>query len=220
MTHDYLTGRDVVHNVWGSENVSLYAMPNGTGAGPAVWCHALLPDYHAFRGNYGGYAFPLYDRRLNINASNLSAALVESLSVAYGQPVAPEGVFDAMLCLLSASSYTRRFAEDLEDVFPHVPFPARHAVLEDAVQIGREIRAVETSRASRARLIAGPALPECLTNRGVLSRRSTIPTAALRCAPTGLAASPESRWRSGAFRSAAIALCRVGSSRVSACRPI
>jgi hypothetical protein len=49
-----------------------------------------------------------------------------------------------MLCLLSARSYTRRFAEDLEDVFPHVPFPARHAVFEDAVRIGREIRAIET----------------------------------------------------------------------------
>ena len=36
-----------------------YAMPCGTGAGPAVWCHGLLPDYHAFRGSYGGYAFPL-----------------------------------------------------------------------------------------------------------------------------------------------------------------
>lgn len=49
-----------------------------------------------------------------------------------------------MLCLLSARSYTRRFAEDLEDVFPHVPFPARHAVFEDAARIGQEIRAVET----------------------------------------------------------------------------
>lgn len=70
--------------------------------------------------------------------------MIESLSAAYGRPVAPEDVFDAMLCVLSARSYTRRFAEDLEDVFPHVPFPARHAVFTDAVRIGREIRAVET----------------------------------------------------------------------------
>jgi Type ISP C-terminal specificity domain len=133
-----------MQRVWGSENVGLYALPGGTGAGPAVWCHGLLPDYHAFRGSYGGYAFPLYDRRPRVNGSNLSSALIESLSVAYGQPVAPEDVFEATLCLLSARSYARRFAEDLEDVFPHVPFPARHAVFEDAVRIGREIRAVET----------------------------------------------------------------------------
>jgi predicted helicase len=133
-----------MQRVWGSENVGLYAMPSGTGVGPAVWCHSLLPDYHAFRGSYGGYAFPLYDRRPRVNGCNLSAALIESLSVAYGQPVAPGDVFDAILCLLSARSYTRRFAEDLEDIFPHVPFPARHAAFEDAVRIGRDIRAVET----------------------------------------------------------------------------
>jgi predicted helicase len=119
-------------------------LPGGTGAGPAVWCHGLLPDYHAFRGCYGGYAFPLYDRRARVNGSNLSLPLIESLCTAYGLPVVPEDVFDAILCLLSASSYTRRFAEDLEDVFPHVPFPARHAAFEDAVRVGREIRAVET----------------------------------------------------------------------------
>jgi hypothetical protein len=67
-----------------------------------------------------------------------------NLSAAYGEAVAAEDLFDAILCLLSASSYTFRFAEDLEDVFPHVPFPALHAVLQEAVRIGREIRAVET----------------------------------------------------------------------------
>src|SRR5258708_13045256 len=74
---------------------------------------------------------------------NISSALIASLSAAYGEPVAAANVFDAILCLLSATSYTLRFAEDLEDVFPHVPFPARHAIFEDAVRVGREIRAVE-----------------------------------------------------------------------------
>lgn len=35
------------------------------------------------------------------------------------------------------------FAEDLEDVFPHIPFPADHAVLMRAVAVGAEIRAIE-----------------------------------------------------------------------------
>ena len=125
-------------------NVGLYAMPSGTGAGPAVWCHGIIPDYHAFRGSYGGYAFPLYDRRPDIDAPNISPALIESLSTAYGEPVPAEDVFAAILCLLSATSYTLRFAEDLEDVFPHVPFPAQLAVLQSAARVGREIRAVET----------------------------------------------------------------------------
>src|SRR5262249_29247922 len=107
--------RPDMQRVWGIENLCLYALPNGTGAGPAVWCHGLLPDYHAFRGSYGGYAFPLYDRRPRVNASNVSPSLVENLGVAYGTAVQAEDVFDVILCLLSATSYTRRFAEDLED---------------------------------------------------------------------------------------------------------
>jgi predicted helicase len=137
------------HEVWkrdppSNRNFGLYAMPFGTGAGPAVWCHGLLPDYHSFRGSYGGYAFPLYDRRPRVNGSNLSPAVAEGLGAAYGEPVAVEDVFDAILCLLSAASYTRRFADDLENTFPHVPFPARSAVFQDAARIGRDVRAVET----------------------------------------------------------------------------
>jgi len=136
--------RPELQEVWGGNNVCLYAMPGGTGAGPAVWCHGLLPDYHAFRGSYGGYAFPLHDRRPNIDRPNIPPALIRSLSRAYGDPVPAEDVFDAILWLLSATSYTLRFAEDLEDVFPHVPFPHEPEVFRDAVRIGREIRAVET----------------------------------------------------------------------------
>ena len=55
-----------------------------------------------------------------------------------------EDVFDAILCIPSASSYTLRFAEDLEDVFPHVPFPTQFTVFRDAVRLGREIKSIET----------------------------------------------------------------------------
>jgi len=50
--------RPELQSIWGANNVALYAMPFATGAGPAAWCHGLLPDYHAFSGR-GGYAFPL-----------------------------------------------------------------------------------------------------------------------------------------------------------------
>jgi predicted helicase len=136
--------RPELQETWGENNAALYAMPGGTGSGPAVWCHGLLPDYHAFRGSYGGYAFPLHDRRPETNAPNISPELIQSLSRAYGEELAADGVFDAILCLLSATSYTLRFAEDLEDVFPHVPFPGEPDVFQQAVRIGREIRAVET----------------------------------------------------------------------------
>ncbi len=119
-------------------------MPVGTGAGPAVWCHALLPDYHSFRGSYGGYAFPLWDRRNGPDAHNLNPVLLAGLTAAYDKKVSADQVFDCMLCLLSAKSYTLNFAEDLEDVFPHIPFPAQHKVFLEAAALGADIRAVET----------------------------------------------------------------------------
>lgn len=135
--------RPDLQRVWGESNVGLYAMSFGTAAGPAVWCHGSLPDYHSFSGR-GGYAFPLYDRRDGHGPHNLKPELVQSLTDAYGVAVTPEQTFDAILCLLSARSYTRRFAEDLEDVFPHVPFPSSPQVFADAARLGAEIRAVES----------------------------------------------------------------------------
>ena len=133
-----------MQRVFGTSNLCLYAMPAGTNAGPGVWCHALLPDYHAFRGSYGGYAFPLWDRRGGPDAHNLNPTLLAGLTAAYGKKVSPSQVFDCMLCLLSAKSYTLDFAEDLEDVFPHIPFPAEHKVFLEAAELGEDIRAVET----------------------------------------------------------------------------
>lgn len=133
-----------LQRVWGADNVALYALPAGTGAGPAVWCHGLLPDYHAFRGSYGGYAFPLHDRRPEVASTNLSEELIGGLSALYGAAVAPEDAFNAILCLLSARSYTLRFAEDLEDVFPHVPFPADYETFMRAALLGADIQAVQT----------------------------------------------------------------------------
>ena len=180
--------RPELQSAWGAQNFALYAMPGGTGAGPAVWCHGLLPDYHAFRGR-GGYAFPLYDRRPDVGAANVSTALTRRLSAAYGETVGPEDVFDAILCLLSASSYTPRFAEDLEDVFPHVPFPAGYHAFKEARRIGGEIRAVET-------FSRGPG-PDYLTPG--LARLATQPRGAV--AP-------------GDYADGAVALCANGSGRV------
>ena len=200
--------------------MGLYALPSGTGAGPAVWCHGLLPDYHAFRGSYGGYAFPLYDKRPRVNGSNLSATLIESLSAAYGQPVVSEDVFDAILCLLSARSYTRRFAEDLEDVFPHVPFPARHAAFEDAVRIGREIRAVETFAREPREAYRRPGFARVVTRPSGAVAAVELTEGGITLCSEGPAGSPGSRRRCGALRSAVIACSHAGSSCELACRLI
>jgi hypothetical protein len=129
---------------WGHSNTCLFALPANTGRGAAVWSYSDYPDRHAFRGSYGGYAFPLYDRRSGPTATNISPTLITGLGTAYGETIAPEDIFDAILALLSARSYARRRAEDLEDVFPHVAFPADLDEFQNAARIGAEIRAVET----------------------------------------------------------------------------
>ena len=135
--------RPALAAAWGETNRCIYGMPSGTGAGPALWTHGVLPDRHAFRGSYGGYAFPLWDRRYGPAAHNLNPALLAGLGAVYGRAVTPEAAFNAIIALVSASSYTMRFAWDLEEVFPHIPFPADSGVFDQAAQIGAEIAALQ-----------------------------------------------------------------------------
>ena len=179
--------RPDLRDAWGNQNAGLYTLPGGVGEGPAVWCHGLLPDYHAFRGSYGGYAFPLYDNRPGHGPFNITPDLLAALGEAYGAPASAADVFDAVLALLSATSYTTRFGEDLEDVFPHVPFPADPAVFAEAARLGAAIRAVETF-----------ARPPADAYRG-LARAVTAPTGPLQAR----------EWRDGE-----IALCADGSGRI------
>lgn len=136
--------RPDLQQVWGTENVAVFSLPSGINAGPGIWCHHLYPDRHAFRGSYGGYAFPLYDRRAGHDPINLSPNLLDGLELAYNGPIDPQTVFDGILALLSATSYTLRFAEDLEDTFPHVPFPVEKGLFDRAAAVGKQIREVET----------------------------------------------------------------------------
>jgi len=181
--------RPELQAVWGNNNVALFGMPFGTGAGPAVWCHGSLPDRHAFSGR-GGYAFPLRDHRPGYGPFNIAPALLEGLAMAYGAAVSAQDAFDAILALLSAKSYTLRFAQDLEDTFPHVPFPADHALFQNAAALGREIRAVQTyARAPGAAFLTS-----------AIARVETTPTGALHA---GQRVNDE------------IFLCADGSGRVS-----
>jgi predicted helicase len=128
---------------WGQVNSALMCLPGGTGAGPAVWSHHLKPDQHAFRGSYGGWIYPLHDPTSEIGHF-IDPRVVAALGEAYGAPVDPQQIYDAILALLSASSYTIRFAHDLEDDFPHIPFPAERACFDRAAAVGERIRTLQS----------------------------------------------------------------------------
>jgi hypothetical protein len=158
--------RPELQAAWGAENVALFAPGDGIGAGPATWAHSVLPDQHAFRGSYGGWVFPLRNHAGEGQGHYLIPTLLRSFSIAYGVAVTPEQIFDVALALLSATSYTTRFSRDLENEFPHVPFPADIELFHRAAMIGARLRAVQGLAAPketfrRARLVgqgSGPAL--------------------------------------------------------------
>lgn len=135
--------RTDLQNAWGAQNIALFCLSAGTGAGPAVWCHGHKPDQHSFSGR-GGWVFPLVNHAGEGRGHFLSPHVIPGLSGAYGFEVAPQQVFDCVLALLSARSYTTRFAFDLQDGFPHVPFPADPQLFLKAVEIGSRIRQLET----------------------------------------------------------------------------
>lgn len=135
---------DLVRN-WGDTNVALMCLPGGTGTGPAIWSHGLKPDQHAFRGSYGGWIYPLRDPITEVGHF-IDPPIMAALDEAYGGAVEPQQVYDAILALLTATSYTTRFAHDLEDDFPHIPFPANRDIFERAAAIGSRIRELEGFR--------------------------------------------------------------------------
>jgi hypothetical protein len=128
---------------WGDRNFGLMTMQGGIGSGPAVWCHGMLPDQHSFRGSFGGWVFPLFNHNAETRGHYFTPDLMRALALAYGDAPAAQDVFDAVLALLSATTYTTRFAHDLEDDFPHIPFPSDHAIFREAVEIGARIRVLE-----------------------------------------------------------------------------
>ena len=156
--------RPPLQAAWGPTNFALFALEDGTGAGPAVWCHGLKPDQHAFN-NRGGWVFPFRNHNAEGSGHYLSPALVRGLAAAYGAPVAALDTFDAILALLSATSYTTRFALDLEDDFPHVPFPADREAFADAARLGARVRVLQSLTAEPApsfrstRLLGQPSAP-------------------------------------------------------------
>lgn len=103
---------------------------------------------------------------------------VTGLSSAYGVDLEPQQVFDAILALLSAPDYTVRFAYDLENEFPHVPFPADKDVFLAAASLGRRIRELETFASDPAedfrwaRLDGEPASRLAMPARGQAFRAS------------------------------------------------
>jgi hypothetical protein len=110
------------------------------GIGPGASLSTCVPDYHNFRGSYGGKdVIPLY--RDPLGTPNADPALLEVLGrslAAHEQPTA-EDLFAYCYFILAGADYTVRFSGELNTPGPRVPMTADPERFGEAVALGREL---------------------------------------------------------------------------------
>ena len=103
------------------------------GTGPAASATNLIPDLDHFRGSFGAkHVIPLW-RDGEATIPNVVPGLLESLELT------PEELFAYCYALLSAPSYTTRFADELEGPGPHIPLTRDRELFSRAVELGERL---------------------------------------------------------------------------------
>ena len=132
-------------------------LTNVLGPGPAAVATRYVPDLDHFRGSFGARGvIPLW---LDAEATrpNVARAWLDRLAERYGREISAPELMAYCYAVLSAPSYTRRFAEELRTPGPRVPLPLEAASFQRGVTLGQELLAIHTYRAGHARRGAGPA---------------------------------------------------------------
>jgi hypothetical protein len=83
------------------------------GNGPALTASIFVPDFHHFKGSYGGKdVMPLY-RDAKGKDANILPGLLDILAQAYSRPVTPEDILAYVYGVLAHPAFTKRFADEL-----------------------------------------------------------------------------------------------------------
>jgi hypothetical protein len=131
--------RPVLWNNYSSKQVYLTAVrassPTG---GPALTITALIPDFDHYKGSFGGRVFPLWADAA-ATEPNMPAALLTELSAAYGRTVTGEDVFAYIAAVAASPAYIEYFRMHLKQPGLRIPITAKRALLDEAVEIGREV---------------------------------------------------------------------------------
>lgn len=121
---------------WHEGQLAFVTLPKGHGPGPAVIVQTELPDRHAFRGSFGGHVFPLWLDEGH-REPNLAPGFLRLLGSHLREAISAEDVFAYLLALTNAPSYHARFATDLAQGFPRVPFTTDLGVFHEVAELGR-----------------------------------------------------------------------------------
>lgn len=125
---------------WSKEQVYLSITRSQLSTGPAMTASVYVPDFHHFRGSYGGKdVFPLY-RDAQAKESNISSGLLAKIGSTLGEKAPmPEDLAAYVYAVLSAPRYQARFADALNPPEPRVPLTRDAKLWNDAVDLGKEL---------------------------------------------------------------------------------
>ena len=110
------------------------------GAGPALIVLTDVPDFHAFRGSYGGKdVLPLY-RDPDGARPNITAGLLDRLGEQHGSEAPrPEALVSYVYALLTTPTFQQRFAVPLADKVIRVPLTRVPELWSEAVKLGEQL---------------------------------------------------------------------------------
>jgi hypothetical protein len=135
--------------VRGNEQVFMATSAGVVGGGPGASAFTCVPDYHAFRGSYGGKdIIPLY--RDSSGTANVDQALLTRVTELHrdadpeASPVNGVDLFAYCYAVLAGGDYTVRFAEELETPGPRIPLTADPQLFSEMVAFGRYLLWLQT----------------------------------------------------------------------------
>jgi hypothetical protein len=109
------------------------------GAGPAVAASCYVPDFHFFKGSYGGKdVVPLY-RTADASEANIIPGLLDLLGQAFKRDVTPEDFLAYVYGALAQPAFTARYAKELETRELRVPITKDGALFEAVRKAGARL---------------------------------------------------------------------------------
>lgn len=124
-------------------------MTNRMGGGPAATVATGVPDFHHFRGSYGGKdVIPLY--RDALGTPNTDPVLLAALTSTHRvtdqecEAVTVERLFVYVFGVLAGTDYTARFREELDTPGPRVPLTSDPELFTAMVEHGRRLLWLQT----------------------------------------------------------------------------
>jgi hypothetical protein len=132
--------RPVLHQTYGPRQVFLTSLLSEVlGEGPAAVTTAYIPDYHHFRGSFGGaHVIPLWRDAVGTKA-NVTKGVLPLLSATYGRDVTAEELFAFAYAVLATPRYVSHFWEELRNPGPRLPLPKDGKLFSKLAAAGREL---------------------------------------------------------------------------------